>query len=198
VFRKGYVAFQRPGGYNTLIIDMSWRRPLRLAVKLPDTPAALALANLGRRGPRMGLDPHSRQAHPRPLPGRRNRPANLPRHRPDQAPVTLTVNKPPGLDRTAVTRSGNLKFFSPERTVVLLPPASHRPVADGRVVMPSFDRLGSARRCQALLHGETVGVLSSNLFPNATRCQRNGLPSTHAGLGSPQPRLGVGRGRPRL
>ena len=45
VFRKGYVAFQRPGGYNTLIVDMSWRRPLRLAVKLPDTPAALALAD---------------------------------------------------------------------------------------------------------------------------------------------------------
>lgn len=45
VFRKGYVAFQRPGGYNTLIVDMSWRRPLRLAVKLTDTPAALALAD---------------------------------------------------------------------------------------------------------------------------------------------------------
>ena len=45
VFRKGYVAFQRPGGYNTLIVDMSWRKPLRLAIKLPDTPAALALAN---------------------------------------------------------------------------------------------------------------------------------------------------------
>jgi hypothetical protein len=45
VFRKGHVAFQRPGGYNTLLVDMSWRRPLRLAVKLPDTPASLALAN---------------------------------------------------------------------------------------------------------------------------------------------------------
>jgi uncharacterized protein with ParB-like and HNH nuclease domain/alkylated DNA nucleotide flippase Atl1 len=45
VFRKGHVAFQRPGGYNTLIVDMTWRRPLRLAVKLPDTPAALALVN---------------------------------------------------------------------------------------------------------------------------------------------------------
>jgi uncharacterized protein with ParB-like and HNH nuclease domain/alkylated DNA nucleotide flippase Atl1 len=45
VFRKGYVAFQRPGGYNTLIVDICWRKPLRLAVKLPDTPAALALAN---------------------------------------------------------------------------------------------------------------------------------------------------------
>ena len=44
-FRKGYVAFQRPGGYNTIIVDLSWRRPLRLAVKLPDTPATLALAN---------------------------------------------------------------------------------------------------------------------------------------------------------
>lgn len=28
VFRKGYVAFQRSGGYNTLLVDMSWRRPL--------------------------------------------------------------------------------------------------------------------------------------------------------------------------
>jgi hypothetical protein len=45
VFRKGHVAFQRPVGYNTLIVDMYWRRPLRLAVKLPDTPAALGLAN---------------------------------------------------------------------------------------------------------------------------------------------------------
>jgi MFS family permease len=45
VFRKGFVAFQRPAGHNALIVDMYWRRPLRLAVKLPDTPQALALAN---------------------------------------------------------------------------------------------------------------------------------------------------------
>jgi hypothetical protein len=44
-FRKGYVAFQRAGGHNTLLVDMYWRKPLRLAVKLPDSPAALSLVN---------------------------------------------------------------------------------------------------------------------------------------------------------
>ena len=45
VFRKGYVAFQRNGGRNTIIVDLSWRKAPRLAVKLPDNPAALLLAN---------------------------------------------------------------------------------------------------------------------------------------------------------
>jgi alkylated DNA nucleotide flippase Atl1 len=45
VFRKGYVAFQRSGGYNTLIIDLSWRKAPRLAVKLPDSPDKLALVS---------------------------------------------------------------------------------------------------------------------------------------------------------
>ena len=45
VFRKGYVAFQRSGGYNTMIVDVSWRKAPRFAVKLPDNPAALSLAN---------------------------------------------------------------------------------------------------------------------------------------------------------
>jgi len=45
VFRKGYVAYQRSGGYNTLLIDMSWRKTPRLIVKLPDNPAALSLVN---------------------------------------------------------------------------------------------------------------------------------------------------------
>jgi hypothetical protein len=45
VFRKGYVAFQRSGGYSTLLVDVHWRRTPRLAVKLPDSPAALSLAN---------------------------------------------------------------------------------------------------------------------------------------------------------
>ena len=44
-FRKGYVAFQRAGGYNTMLVDMYWRKPLRLAVKLADSPAALSLVN---------------------------------------------------------------------------------------------------------------------------------------------------------
>jgi hypothetical protein len=34
-FRKGYVAFQRSGGYNVLIVDLYWRRAPRLAVKVP-------------------------------------------------------------------------------------------------------------------------------------------------------------------
>jgi alkylated DNA nucleotide flippase Atl1 len=45
VFRKGYVAFQRSGGYNTLVVDVFWRKTPRLAIKLPDSPAALSLAN---------------------------------------------------------------------------------------------------------------------------------------------------------
>ena len=45
VFRKGYIAFQRSGGYNTLVVDMYWLKPPRLAVKLPDSPTALSLTN---------------------------------------------------------------------------------------------------------------------------------------------------------
>ena len=45
VFRKGYVAFQRRGGYNTMIVDVYWRKTPRFAVKLPDNPAALSLAS---------------------------------------------------------------------------------------------------------------------------------------------------------
>lgn len=45
VFRKGYVAFQRAGGYNTLVVDVWYRKPPRLAVKLPYSPAALSLIN---------------------------------------------------------------------------------------------------------------------------------------------------------
>ena len=45
VFRKGYVAFQRSGGYNTILVDMYWRRVPRLAVKLPEHPAALSLVS---------------------------------------------------------------------------------------------------------------------------------------------------------
>ena len=44
-FRKGYVAFQRSGGYNTLMVDLWWRQPVRLAIRLPEPPAALSLAS---------------------------------------------------------------------------------------------------------------------------------------------------------
>lgn len=42
-FRKGYVAFQRPGGYNVAVVDMYWAKPTRLAVKLPGDVASLGL-----------------------------------------------------------------------------------------------------------------------------------------------------------
>ena len=51
VFRKGYLAFQRKGGYNVLIVDVLWNRPVRLAVKLPDS-----LDNLEDSNPYPELD----------------------------------------------------------------------------------------------------------------------------------------------
>jgi len=46
-FRKGYVAFQRAGGLNVLLVDMYWNKPVRLAIKLPSayTPQSLSLNN---------------------------------------------------------------------------------------------------------------------------------------------------------
>jgi hypothetical protein len=44
-FRKGYVAFQRAGNYNTLLVDLWWRQPVRLAIRLPESPAALSLTS---------------------------------------------------------------------------------------------------------------------------------------------------------
>jgi hypothetical protein len=44
-FRKGYVVFQRSGGYNVMGVDLMWRRPLRIWVKLPAEPTELAIAN---------------------------------------------------------------------------------------------------------------------------------------------------------
>lgn len=41
VFRKGYVGFQRNGGYNVLIVDLYGRRETRLAVKVPAPIAEL-------------------------------------------------------------------------------------------------------------------------------------------------------------
>lgn len=42
-FRKGYVAFQRPGGYNAVLVDLYWRKVPRLAVKVPGPPDELGL-----------------------------------------------------------------------------------------------------------------------------------------------------------
>jgi alkylated DNA nucleotide flippase Atl1 len=44
-FRKGYVAFQRTSGYNTVVVDLYSRKVPRLAVVLPDAPTALSLAS---------------------------------------------------------------------------------------------------------------------------------------------------------
>jgi len=43
VFRKGYVAFQRPTGYNVLVVDMYWARVPRLALLIPEPPTQLGL-----------------------------------------------------------------------------------------------------------------------------------------------------------
>jgi hypothetical protein len=43
--RKGYVAIQRPGGYNVLVVDLWWNKAPRLAGKVPAEPAALGLAS---------------------------------------------------------------------------------------------------------------------------------------------------------
>jgi alkylated DNA nucleotide flippase Atl1 len=44
-FRKGYVAFQRTSGYNTVVVDLYSRKVPRLAVILPETPTALSLVS---------------------------------------------------------------------------------------------------------------------------------------------------------
>lgn len=38
VFRKGYVAFNRSGGYNVVGVDMYWLKAVRVWVKLPSHP----------------------------------------------------------------------------------------------------------------------------------------------------------------
>jgi hypothetical protein len=45
VMRKGYVAIQRPGGYNGLVVDVWWDRVPRLAAKIPAEPATLGLTS---------------------------------------------------------------------------------------------------------------------------------------------------------
>jgi len=44
-YRKGYVAFQRKGGFNVIVVDLVWSKPVRLAIKLPESPEALGLVN---------------------------------------------------------------------------------------------------------------------------------------------------------
>ena len=36
IFRKGYIVFQRSGGYNVLGVDLMWRRPPRVWIKYPN------------------------------------------------------------------------------------------------------------------------------------------------------------------
>ena len=43
--RKGYVAIQRPGGYNVLVVDLWWNRVPRLAGKIPAKPTDLGLTS---------------------------------------------------------------------------------------------------------------------------------------------------------
>lgn len=45
VMNKGYVAFQRPGSYNVLVIDLWYKRVPRLAVKVPGPPAEHSFVN---------------------------------------------------------------------------------------------------------------------------------------------------------
>jgi hypothetical protein len=45
VYRRGYVALQRPGGYNVAAVDFHYFATTRLAVKLPADPATLHLEN---------------------------------------------------------------------------------------------------------------------------------------------------------
>lgn len=45
VYRKGYVAFQRAGGFNVLVVDLWWRRHATLSVKLPASPRDLGLTD---------------------------------------------------------------------------------------------------------------------------------------------------------
>ena len=46
-FRKGYIAIQRAGSLNVIVIDMYWNKPVRLAIKVPSsqTPESLGLSN---------------------------------------------------------------------------------------------------------------------------------------------------------
>lgn len=44
-FRQGYVAFQRPGGYNVVVVDVYRGKTPRFAVRLPAAPSELELSS---------------------------------------------------------------------------------------------------------------------------------------------------------
>ena len=67
VMRKGYVAFQRPGGYNVIVVDLWWNRVPRLAGKIPAEPAILAWPARIPIFPRYGHRPNANGAGPWPL-----------------------------------------------------------------------------------------------------------------------------------
>lgn len=45
VMNKGYIAIQRPGGYNVLVVDLYWTKVPRLAAKIPSDPESLGLVS---------------------------------------------------------------------------------------------------------------------------------------------------------
>jgi hypothetical protein len=45
VFRRSAIAYQRPGGYTVVLIELAAETPVRLAIKLPDEPRALGLGD---------------------------------------------------------------------------------------------------------------------------------------------------------
>jgi hypothetical protein len=45
VFRRSYIAFQRAGGYNVVVVELFRGGPPRLAVKMPEAPVRLGLEN---------------------------------------------------------------------------------------------------------------------------------------------------------
>jgi hypothetical protein len=44
-FRRSAIAYQRPGGYSVVLIELAAETPVRLAIKLPDAPRALGLGD---------------------------------------------------------------------------------------------------------------------------------------------------------
>lgn len=51
--RRGYVGFQRPGGYNTTGIALNRERPIQFCIKIPIAPAELQA--LGHEAGRISL-----------------------------------------------------------------------------------------------------------------------------------------------
>ena len=44
-FRRSAIAYQRPGGYTVVLIELAAETPVRLAIKLPDAPRALGISD---------------------------------------------------------------------------------------------------------------------------------------------------------